>query len=133
MKERLVKKAKAALACVSKAISEGVTLESGENLWRTLVRPILEYACEVWASGKWPEAERIQLEAGRKLLGVRAMTTGEAVRGELGWWTLRGRRDLCRLRLFAKLSRMGEDKLMKKVFLTCRPATEGMATTWCGR
>ena len=42
MKERLVKKAKAALACVSKASSEGVTLESGENLWRTLVRPILE-------------------------------------------------------------------------------------------
>jgi len=28
---------------------------------------------------------------------------------------------------------MGEDKLLKKVFLTCRPTTESMATTWCGR
>src|SRR5690348_5178890 len=89
MKERLVKKAKARLACVSKAISEGVTFESGENLWRTLVRPILEYACEVWASGKWPEARRVG-------------------------WTLRGWRDLCRLTFFGKLARMGEGNTCRK-------------------
>jgi hypothetical protein len=133
MKERLVKKAKARLACVSKAINEGLTLDSGENLWRTLVRPILEYACEVWASGKWPEAERIQLEAGRKLLGVGGRTTGEAVRGELGWWTLQGRRDLCRLRFFGKIARLGSERLLKRVFLTCKAITGNMPTTWCGK
>ena len=87
----------------------------------------------IWEGGKWPEAERIQLEAGRRLLGVGGKTTGEAVRGELGWWSLQGRRDLCRLRFFGKLARLGADKLLKRVFLVCKPITENMPTTWCGR
>jgi hypothetical protein len=45
---------------------------------------------------------------------------------------LRGRRDLCRLRFFGKLARLKSDKLLKRVFLICKPITGGMATTWCG-
>ena len=130
-KVRLAKKARARLACVTKAIYEGLTLDSGENLWRTLVRPILEYGCEIWEGGKWPEAEH-PARSGRRLLGVGGKTTGEAVRGELGWWSLQGRRDLCRLRFFGKLARLGDDKLLKRVFLVCKPITENMPTTWCG-
>src|SRR3954447_26772459 len=51
-KVRLAKKARARLACVTKAIYEGLTLDSGENLWRTLVRPILEYGCEIWEAAR---------------------------------------------------------------------------------
>src|SRR4051812_38416433 len=74
-KTRLAKKARARMALLSKAVSEGLTLDSGENLWRALVRPILEYGCEIWGGGQWLEAERIQLDAGRKLLGVSSKTT----------------------------------------------------------
>ena len=74
------------------------------------------------------DAERIQLEAGRKLLGVGGKTTGEAVRGELGWWSMRGRRDLCRLRFFGKIARMGREKLLKQVFDLCKPITGNMPT-----
>ena len=103
------------MALLSKAIFDGISSDAGEPL-RTIVRPTLEYGCEIWGGGKWLEAERIQLEAGRKLLGVGGKTTGEAVRGELGWWSMRGRRDLCRLRFFGKIARMGREKLLKQVF-----------------
>jgi hypothetical protein len=131
-KKRFAKKARSRLAFLSKAIFDGIASDAVENLWRTIVRPTLEYGCEIWGGGKWLEAERVQSEAGRKLLGVGGKTTGEAVRGELGWWSMRGRRDLCRLRFFGKIARMGGEKLLKQVFDLCKPITGNMPTTWCG-
>ena len=34
------------------------------NLWAVLVRPILEYAAEVWGGGGWEAAEKLQREVG---------------------------------------------------------------------
>src|SRR5690348_7223526 len=60
---RFAKKARSRLAFLSKAIFDGIASDAVENLWRTIVRPTLEYGCEVWGGGKWLEAERIQLGA----------------------------------------------------------------------
>ena len=53
--------------------------------WEVLVRPILEYASEVWGEGPWEEAEKLQREIGRLILGVPTQTPNEMVLGDLGW------------------------------------------------
>ena len=52
-KKRFAKKARSRLAFLSKAIFDGISSDAGENLWRTIVRPTLEYGCEIWGGGKW--------------------------------------------------------------------------------
>jgi len=71
-KKRFAKKARSRLAFLSKAIFDGIASDAVENLWRTIVRPTLEYGCEIWGGGKWLEARRKQKEsslesAGRQL------------------------------------------------------------------
>ena len=100
-KDRLAKKARARLAIVRKAMMEGISLEAAENLWSTLIRPVLEFGGEVWGAGAWQAAEQIQQrEVGSKLLG---MSSHEAVRGDAGW-SMRARRDLLVLDFGIKLS-----------------------------
>ena len=78
-KDRLARKAKARLAIVRKAIIEGISMEATEGLWAALIRPILEYGCELWGATNWPAAEQIQREVGR-LLGMNSKAADEAIR-----------------------------------------------------
>ena len=48
MKERMLKKAKSRLALISKAIADGLSPVASLKLWNSLIRPLLEYAVEVW-------------------------------------------------------------------------------------
>ena len=73
------------------------------TLWEVLVRPILEYAGEVWGEGLWEEAEKLQREVAKTILSP-TRTANEAVLGDLGWWELRARRDKARLKLFKRLA-----------------------------
>jgi hypothetical protein len=80
------------------------------NFWRvwepqeTIVRPVLEYGAEV-DKGKWGESKKLQLMAGRMCLGVGREVADDVVNGELGWWTMEGRRRYLRLVYWAKLVR----------------------------
>ena len=40
------------------------------NLWEVLVRPILEYAGEVWGEGPWEEAEKLQREIAKTIVSA---------------------------------------------------------------
>jgi hypothetical protein len=73
------------------------------NLWEVLVRPILEYAGEVWGGGPWEEADKLQREVAKAILSAPTRTANEAVLGDLGWWELRARRDKARLKLLKRL------------------------------
>ena len=84
-------------------------------IFETLVRPVVEYAGEL-EGGAWEEAERIQLLAGRLVLGVGKEMANEVVRGDLGWWTLRGRRDCLRLVFWGKLVRGKADGATARVY-----------------
>ena len=53
-----------------------------------------EYACEIWGDGKWREADELQQDMGKRLLGVSKRTSNAVMRGELGWHRLKARRDL---------------------------------------
>ena len=57
----------------------------------------MEYGAEIWGEKKWKEGEGLQIEMGRRVLGVSKMTTREVIQGELGFSKVRSRRMLLRL------------------------------------
>src|SRR3954449_10344893 len=71
--------------------------------WQALVRPVLEYGAIVWGDVKWEQAERVQREMGKMVLRCSSKMANEVVLGELGWWTLKGRRDFLILNYWGKI------------------------------
>jgi hypothetical protein len=134
-KDKALKKARRNMArSWGMGIQSGcMTTEGGIQIWKTLVRPVLEYAVEVWPSEGdrvWEEAERVQKEMGYRILG-RWHLTGEVVRGELGWWTMRARRDMLRLRYWAKILRMQSTRWVSRVYRITREEAQAGASNWC--
>jgi hypothetical protein len=79
-KRRFASKAKSRIPLVKKAMIEELSVQAGEKLWISMVRPLLEYGVEVWGGDGWEEAERIQNLAGRTLLGLPKTTVVEVIR-----------------------------------------------------
>ena len=73
-----------------------LSVDAGIRIWKGIVRPILEYGAEGWPNkqNKWAEAEKLQKTMGERILRMPERTPDVTIRGELGWWTLKGRRDL---------------------------------------
>ena len=85
-------------------------VKASVNLWEVLVRPILEYAAEVWGGGVWEAAEKLQREIGKLILGAPTRTANEVVLGDLGWWELKARRDKARLKFYKKMKNRRHDE-----------------------
>jgi hypothetical protein len=81
-----------------------------------LVRPIMEYGAELWGEKKWKEGEDLQMEMGRRVLGVSRMTTREVIQGELGLSKARSRRILLRLKFWYKIISMKKNRLIYQVY-----------------
>jgi hypothetical protein len=110
-----------------------VSVDSGIRIWQGLVRPVLEYGAEVWPmeAGNWEEADRLQRKMARRILGCQKNTPDEALRGELGWWTLKARRTMLRLRYWWKLANMGEDRLVRRVYIHSLNRSRQGNPNWC--
>ena len=93
-----------------------LTVRAAIGVWKTIVRPIIEYGAEISGAGEWEEAERLQREMAKRILGLKESTNNEVVLGELGWWKLKSRRDMLRLRYWRRLIKMQQDKLPKRVY-----------------
>jgi hypothetical protein len=119
MKTRMLNKAQQAMIrsiSITK-YADLLTVEAGMNIWNSLIRPNLEYGAEIWGDVTWEEAERIQLEVGRRILNVKAKTCDVFVRGELGWWTMKARRHELQLRFLHRLLHMSDDRITKQIFI----------------
>ena len=93
-----------------------LSVKAADAVWKTLVRPIAEYGAEVWGEERWEEMEKIQREMGKRILGLKASTNNEVVRGEMGWWRMKARKDMLRLRYWRKVINMKQEKLPRKVY-----------------
>ena len=73
-----------------------------------VLRPTLEYGSEVWACNKRQTAslESIQLGVAKKILGCSSKTCNEAVRGDMGLESLKGRRDRSKLKWWYKVNKL---------------------------
>jgi hypothetical protein len=69
-----------------------------------LGRSVLEFGAEI-DTGRWEEAEKLQRLVGRMVLGVGQDVADEVVLGELGWWTMQGRREYLRLAYWGNVVR----------------------------
>src|SRR6185437_997067 len=87
------------------------------NLWETLVRTLLEYGSEIWGNEVWLAGEKLQMEMGRRLLRCSSKTTLLAIQGDLGMWSLRGRRDLKKLVYWGNLMSLEDTRLCKLVYV----------------
>ena len=81
-----------------------------------LVRPVLEYGAAVIGDVKWQEAEQIQRRMGKMILRCSEKMTNEVVLGELGWWTMKGRRDMMRLLFWGKIVGMSHSRLAHHLY-----------------
>ena len=98
-----------------------------------MLTPVLNYGAEIWGATKFLEAEKLQVEAGRKLLRVSRKMSDAVVRGELGWWTMRAQRDLKRLVYWARLVRMDDTRLVKIVYRQRREQKIQRYNDWCSQ
>ena len=105
--ERLTAKARGRVALLCKGLKEGLSLKAAESMWWAMVVPVLNYGTEIWGSGKCVEIERVQLETGRRILGVGKKTADNVVRGELGWWTMKAQRNMKKITLLGKIGENG--------------------------
>jgi hypothetical protein len=115
--ERLTAKARGRVALLCKGLKEGLSLKAAESMWWAMVVPVLNYGTEIWGSGKCVEIERVQLETGRRILGVGKKTADDVVRGELGWWTMKAQRNMKKLLYWARLVRMDDSRLAKQIYI----------------
>ena len=92
------------------------------RVWQALVRPVLEYGTVVWGDVEWPEAEQVQREMGKMILRCSSKMSNEVVLGELGWWTLKGRRDFLRLTYWGKIvgGQVSPNRLLYHVYQVSR-------------
>ena len=104
-----------------KAVAMGITggfmsPKLANVIWMSVVRSILEYGCEIWGDRSLEDFEALQIEMGRRILRCSSRTNSVVIRGELGWETVRARRDEMRLRYWAKLVSMEDDRMARKVY-----------------
>ena len=66
-------------------LREGISVKGLLRGWQVLVRPLLEYGAEIWGEKIWKKGEALQLEMGRRVLGVSKSTTREVIQGSWGW------------------------------------------------
>ena len=108
------------------------------TIWTSLVRSIIEYGCEIWGDHPTPDLEQLQLQMGKRILRCGKKMTEEVVRGELGWERQKSRGDEMRLRYWAKIVKMTDDRMVKIVYRTSKDRLEReeservpITTTWC--
>ena len=78
----------------------------------SVLHPTLEYGSEVWACNKWRTAslKSLQLGAAKKMLGCSSKTCNEAVRGDMGLESLKGRRDRCKPKWWYKVNNLDSER-----------------------
>ena len=134
-KEKMLRKAKRAAAMAwTLAVRAGdMSVKGMNNMWTALVRPHLEYGAEVLSMRVWEDAEKVMRKVGRRVLKCGNRLPNDAIVGELGWMSMRGRRMLLRLSYWGKVLAMDGQRWVKRVYEHGRARLEGNANanTWC--
>jgi hypothetical protein len=119
--------------------SKPLWVSTAVQLFKALVRPILEYAGAMFgvmcSKAALATLERVQVRYGREVLRLQKTIPGEYVRRELGLDSMTQRVNMAALRFFGRLSAMRSDRLAAHVFKgRCNNVDAGYgADSWCFR
>ena len=99
--------------------NKDINLSACRLLLLSVIRPSIEYGSEIWEGNKMTGSalESIILKVAKKILGCSSKTCNEAVRGDMGLETLKGRRDKAKLNWWYKLVRMPSSRYAKQLFV----------------
>lgn len=100
--------------------SEGLSPITCSTIWQRMLIPSMLYGCEVWGSIAKRELntlELVQKKVGKYIQGLHRRTHDEIVRGLLGWNTIAGTIDKCKLSFVHKLMSLPPDNVIKRIFL----------------
>ena len=100
---------------------DGLSPLTCATLWHRMLIPSMLYGCEVW--GKLPISELNSLEVvqnrvAKHIQGLHRRTHNEVVRGLLGWHTMSGQVELCKLNFVRKLLDLPHTSIIKTVFIS---------------
>merc|ERR1712228_900192 len=85
-----------------------------QKIWFGLGRSRQEYGAEMFkTTDKWKEASTLQNKVMRFILKVKGRTNISFMNGELNWISLKGRRDMMRLRYWRKIILMEKTRATK--------------------
>ena len=100
----------------------GMRPRTGITLWKSLIRPKLEYACEIWngqvSAARVARAEAVQLRFIRGMLGLHDKGSGvsnEVVRAEVGCESLQCRWDKLQLGYWRRIYHSPPNRLLRVV------------------
>ena len=132
MRTRLAAKARINLGRIwAMGLRSGyLSVKAAINLWKALGLSILKYSSSIWGNVAWKEGEQVQLSMARYILRCSAMTTKEALLGELGWWSLRAQMDLSRLCYWFHLLTISDSRLLRQAYLYSRSFLNCKKTNW---
>ena len=100
--------------------SEGLSPITCSTIWQRMLIPSMLYGCEVWGGLTKKELntlELVQKKVGKYIQGLHRRTHDEIVRGLLGWNTIAGTIDQCKLNFVHKLMSLPPDTVIKRIFL----------------
>ena len=123
---------KACFAAIKKCSSLGkVTPKIGLQLFDSFVSPVLEYASEIWSTGKAKDGlERVQLRFLKMILGVKSSTATGAVYAETGRLTINIRHQIKIVKYWMRLTRLQDAMIVKQVYYMLKDLTEVGFCTW---
>ena len=87
------------------------------KLYDTGVVPIMDYGSEVWGKDCFDNGEKIQNRAIRYFLGVHRFAPIASITGDMGWESCNNRRMIRMLRLWNRLIKIPDTRLVKRIFL----------------
>ena len=116
------KRASSSATCAANRVS-GMGMYSGKlpvsigvQVYKTLVRSILEYGAEVTSLTPWKEAEQLQITMAKRILGVSTHTVNEACTGELGLMSMEARYQQLRVSFWGKIQHMSPNSPVRLIY-----------------
>jgi hypothetical protein len=94
----------------------GMPYKAYKAAYESMVRPILEYASEIWGHKDYASINNVFLRAERAYLGVGKYTPNNAVVGDIGWTPPVVRQKASLVRWWCKMVRMDVSRLTRCAF-----------------
>ncbi len=103
----------------------GMTLSVFEKLYQSLVEPVLFYAAGVWGTTEHKSIQVVQHKACRYFLGGGKHAANVSLRVDMGWNSCYVKAKLETFRLWLKLERTDDGRVLKNVHIWSKQYTRG--------
>ena len=117
--KQMIKRGKAVSAAIlrNSRLSSIKDLKMHKYVFNSKVLPTIHYGAELWGHDPAPQLESIQLQHFKRLIGLHVTTHNQAIKGDLGIFSLRMSRLAQMIRYWLKVLSLPEDRLAKAAYV----------------